>query len=648
MEAILTVEAATAFARHELNAVRFAGRKTFENRFDIIWASQTPDLSSEISEVALQGLLGLLPEEFHLPKLEHRDFTAGFEELLKRVRRRKMAASTAVVKLAAAERDVPCELVGKQHLIIGQGIKQKHLYASMTSTTPVTAQKICADKQQTNRRLSELRLPVPEHIRVGSAKAAKRAGKDLGLPVIVKPVKGQKGRNVSDKITSLNDIEKAFEAAHVSGSDVLIERYIEGDDYRLLVIDGKFHSALIRTPPTIIGDGLSSVSELIHQLNHDPYRDRFRGFPVSIDDEVNARLSRAGVKPTDVLEQGRKVTLRLRANVSTGGTPKDVTHRVHPEIRAMAERAANAVQLTVAGIDYLTTDIERSPTETKGVIIEINARPGLDIHVWPHEGKSRDVGGGLIEHLFPAGDNGRVPVILAAGDRGTGTPARLVDALLRGSGKKVALTLNAETYADGKPAELSDKQQAFSPLFMLRDPEVDSLVSTVSLRQTARRGMLLDHSDVSIIMDRAKSGSVKAFLAGMEVIVQATERCFVVSSANQVALKRIENLNKSANLILVSPRKNDPSLQKHLSNGHVGVTTIWQDNDQNIIILAGEKTIASFSLQGMPVKLTSRSKGINEAILYAVGAAYGAGLTTDEIANSIKMLQELVTLPKAK
>jgi cyanophycin synthetase len=646
MEAILTVEAATAFARHELNSVRFAGRKTFENHFDIIWASQTPNLAKEIAEVALIGILELLPNDFTQMMIDTDvGYAAKMEALLRRVGRRKMASSTAVVKLAAIERGIPCELVGTQHLILGQGAKQQYLYASMTSTTPITAQKICADKRQTNRRLKELRLPVPAHSKVSTVEGAKRAAADIGLPVIVKPVKGQKGRAISDKLRSVEDIPLAFDAAHKSGADVLVEKYYEGDDYRLLVIDGKFHSALLRKPPTITGDGVSTIEQLIKQLNSDPYRDAFRGFPVLIDDEVMARLAREGVALQDTLEQGREIQLRLRANVSTGGTPKDVSTLVHPEVRSMAERAARAVKLTVAGIDYLTTEIDRSPAETGGVIIEINARPGLDIHVWPHSGKSRDVGGELVKHLFPAGDNGRVPIITSSGDRGIGIPARLADALLRGVGKRVALTLKEQAFADGVKTELTNKQQATAPLVLLRDPEIDSLVGTVSLRQTAKRGMLFDRSDVSIILDRAKTGSVKAFLAGMEVVIQATSRCFVVSAGNIVALKRIEKLNKSKQLIVVSPRKNDSSLKAHLEEGHTAVTTSWQDNDQCIVILSADKTIASFSLKGLPGKFTGRSKVINEGILFAVGAVYGAGIEPDKIAKSMNMLQELVTLP---
>ncbi|MGD8910782.1 MAG: ATP-grasp domain-containing protein, partial [Chromatiales bacterium] len=607
LEAILAVEAATAFARHELVAVRYAGIKTFENHHDLVWASQTPRLSKEITEVALLGLLELLPLEYQ-PDTEQdkTDFATSLDALLNKARRSRMAASTAVVKLAASTRGFPCELMGQQHLVVGHGAKQKHLYASMTSTTPITAQKICSDKRQTNRRLKQLRLPVPMHSRVGTVEAATKAAENLGLPVIVKPVKGKKGLHVSDKISSLDEVASAFDVAHFSGSDVLVEQYVNGEDYRLLVIDGKFHSAVLRKPPKIVGDGKSTVSQLVEQMNQDPYRDSFRGFPVIIDSEINTRLAEAGLSLEDVPEQGQEIVLRLRANVSTGGIPTDATDLVHPEVRAMAERAAKAVDLTVAGIDYLTTDIERSPEESKGVIIEINARPGLDIHVWPYAGISRDAGGSLLEHLFPSGDRGRVTVVASAGDQGTGTPARIVEALLRKTGKRSALTLRSEAYADGRKTRLSKKQQEKAPLVMLQDPEVDSLVTTVSLRQTAKRGMLLEHCDVAMIMDRAKPGAVKAFLVGLDVIIKATTRCIVVGSGNLVALKRIESVNNGAKLIVVNANRNDPSLQTHLDAGRIGVTAMWQDGQQNIAILSADKIIGSFSLEALADKNTDK------------------------------------------
>jgi cyanophycin synthetase len=648
LEAILAIEAATSFARHELNSVRFAGLKIFEKHVDLIWESQTPKLSEAITNVALQGLLELLPSEFNNSnEYTSSDFKTNLKSLLKKARRSRMAASTAVVKYEASTRGIPCEIVGQQHLIVGQGNKQKHLYASMTSTTPITAQKICADKRQTNRRLRELRLPVPKHSRVGTAEDAVQTAKSLGLPVIIKPVKGKKGKDISDKITTLEAVPSAFDVAHSAGSDVLVEKFIEGDDYRLLVIDGNFHSGLRRKPPTIIGDGKSTVAELIMKLNKDPYRDRFRGFPVSLDNEVNDRLEQAGVKLEDILLEGQAIVLRMRANVSTGGTPTDVTDLVHPKIRSMAERAAKAVGLTVAGIDYMTTDIERSPKDTNGVIIEVNARPGLDIHVWPHAGKSRDAGGALLDHLFPDKGDGRIPIIVAAGDQGTGTSARLVEALMRGTGRHVALTLRSAAYANGSNTSLSTKQRAYAPLVLMRDPEIDTLVSTVSLRQTAKRGMLVDHCDVAMIMDRIKPGGVKAFLAGLDVVIQATTGCIVVSAANLVALQRIDILNKTSKLIVVSPQRDDPAFQAHLAAGRVGVTTVWQDGSQCILLLSGDEVILTLSEAFFGNEKNSREGKIDTAILFAVAAAYGAGLNHGVIKETVAKLPELVIRPSS-
>jgi hypothetical protein len=182
---------------------------------------------------------------------------------------------------------------------------------------------------------------------------------------------------------------------------------------------------------------------------------------------------------------------------------------------------------------------------------------------------------------------------------------------------------------------------------MLQDPEVDSLVTTVSLRQTAKRGMLLEHCDVAMIMDRAKPGAVKAFLVGLDVIIKATTRCIVVGSGNLVALKRIESVNNGAKLIVVNANRNDPSLQTHLDAGRIGVTAMWQDGQQNIAILSADKIIGSFSLEALADKNTDKPKVVNEAMLYAVGATFGAGLTIDEISEAIKQLPEAATRSKA-
>ena len=643
LEAILAVEASIAFARHELSMIPYAAIRKQKNDTFLIWASFDPRLSREAAQVALLGLLEALPTQLQAPRGNvSSNFTSAYQKLRKSARRQRLAPSTAVIKLAASKRGIPCEALGRQHLLLGQGCLQHSIYASMTDTTSIAAQKICQDKHQTNRRLSELRLPVPRQIKVGSEKAALSAAKKLGAPLVVKPVKGKKGMGISVGIHTPEDVGKAFFRAHRSGSDVLVERYIPGHDYRLLVIGGKFIAAVNRQPPKVTGNGKSTITTLINELNADPYRDGFRGFPVTRDSELQRLLDQRGLSFDDILKKGDNLTLRAAANVSTGGIPIDVTDHVHPDVREMAERAATGVGLDVAGIDFLTGDISRSYRDIPSAIIEVNARPGLDIHVWPKVGKARDVAGELLNLSFPPGTSGRIPVIAVAGDKGTGSTARILDMLLRGAGRFVALALRSRAFIHGASADLSDDQQKLAPLVLLRDPEVETLVSTLSPRQTSRQGMLLDGVDLTIIMDRVKPGNADSFHRGLDVVCRATSDCFIVGAGNMVALNKVAAFDDKR-LILVDERINNPGLQAHLKNGGDAVTTQWTDGETRAVLISGEQILATF-----PINVTTSRDGrikrqrLKHAMLYAIGAAHGLGMSGTEILSALENAPEII------
>ncbi len=631
LEAILAVEAAVSFAMHELGAVSYAAVRKRATDADLIWSSYAPKLSLGSASVALLGLLELLPIGHNSGRAGNAtDFDTAFAALAKRAGRRRLAPSTAVIELAAQRRGIPCQVLGRQHLLLGQGVVQQHVYASMTGTS-IAAQKVCVDKRQTNRRLMDLRLPVPPQIKVGSVDEAHAAAGKIGVPVVIKPLKGRKGSGVSVGLTSQDTIESAFRQVHKAGADVLIERFMPGVDHRLLVVGGRFTAAVKRLPPSVTGDGVSTVAALIETLNAEPYRDGFRGFPVTIDIEVEHHLAQAGVALDDILPEGRTLTLRSKANVSTGGTPIDVTDQVHPDNRALAERAATGIGLDVAGVDLLTSDISRSYRETGGVIIEVNARPGLDIHAWPMAGKSRDVGADVLQLSFPTGDNGRIPILAIAGDKGTGSTARVLDALMRGAGRSVALALRTSAFVDGKPAELTEAQQKQAPLILLRDPEIDTLVTTVSLRQAARRGLLLNDCSVTVVMDRAKTGVAEAFHAGLDIVDRATRDCVVVGSGNRLALQRLSAV-EGRRLILVGERRNDPNLRAHLDAGHDAVTTAWHKGEVCISLMSGDSLLAEFPIDDAVVEKDKLSrKRLTHALMFAIGAAHGAGLSGAEI-----------------
>lgn len=643
LEATLAVEAAVAFARHELSMIPYAEIRKGDGHTALAWASPAPRLSREAARIALQGLLEALPDRFRPPHAsEELDFGGASRQLFKTARRRRLAPSTAVIKLAANRRGIPCEALGRQHLRLGQGNLQHAMYASMTETTSIAAQKLCVDKRQTNRRLSELRLPVPRQIKVGSEKATLNAAKKLGFPLVIKPVRGRKGADITIGIQTIKALASAFDRAHHSGSDVLVEAFIPGNDYRLLVVGGRFVAAVWRQPPYVSGDGKASIAELIEQLNADPYRDGFRGFPVTHDEELRRILDHNGLTLGTVLQKGDTLVLRAAANVSTGGIPIDVTDRVHPDNRETAERAATGVGLDVAGIDFLCTDISRSHREVGGAIIEINARPGIDIHAWPKIGKARDVASELLNLAFPDGATGRIPLVTVAGDKGTGSAARILDMILRGAGKSVGLALRSRSYIRGQSADLNAEQQRHAPLVLARDPDVETLICTVSPRQITRQGMLLEHTGITVIMDRVKPGNAESFHQGLDVVCRATSDSFVVGAGNIVALNKIATLNDKR-VILIDERINNPSLQAHLKSSGEAVSTQWIDGEIRAVLLSGEQMLASIPIiASSPRDGRIRRQRLKIAMLYAIGAAYSLGLSAPEIQSAVANAPKII------
>lgn len=645
LEAACAVDTAVTFAMNELNAISYASIKQEQNHTYLVWSSEWPDISRRASALALTGLLELLPAEVYTPSPDDIGFTEKFRKLQKIAKKRyHMSPTTSILKLAAQKRGIPCNTLGRQHLMLGYGSKQQHFFSSMTSTTPVPAQKICIDKSLANERLTELRLPVAQQIKVRSLKAAYAAVEKLGFPIVIKPLKGKKGDGVTAGITSLEDIEPAFMRAQKTGSGiVLLETFVPGDDHRLLIINGKLVAASRRKPSTIVGDGQSTVEQLIDRLNEDPWRDGFRLEQIKKNAELYRLLKQAELAMDDVLSEAREIALHSVANLSTGGLPVDVTNQVHPDNRDMAERASAGVGLDVAGIDFLTTDISRSYREIGGAIVEINARPGLRMHTWPgQQGKSRDVAGDIVNLFYPPGERGRIPIAAIVGDKTIRTVARILDAILRGAGQSVGLTLRKGAFINGTSADLSETQQRRAPLSLLRDPQISTLVTTVSLRQAARRGLLFDECKVSVITDKQVEADTHLFHQGVEVAKRATTDCFVVGAGNNEVLECLQDLG-TRQLILVSNNPDDPALQAHLKAGHTAVTTMRHDGKTRIAVLTGTELQASFKA----VARKSRDEGgkvkrMRNGTMFAIGAAIGLGLSIPDLEKAFQHVPAII------
>ncbi len=636
LEAILAVETSIAYARCDLNTVSFAAIEKEGNQVNLIWSSPMPELSQAVAIVALTGLIELLPDEYFLEGSQPTsNFDKAFALLWGKAQHSRLTPSISVIKQAASQRGIPCEVLSREHLQLGQGKRQQQIGASLIGARLISAQKICSDSELINLRLVKLNLPVPQQLKVGTLKSALAAARKIALPVVIKPLQGKKGNAATVALASLEEVQTAFKQRHKKGLNVLLEKFISGDNFRLLIIGGKFVAAVKLQPPSIHGDGKLTVAGLIDGLNMQPYRDGLRGFPVIKNAALDQRLVQAGLAMDDVPEEGCRVVLHSSAKFSSGGITTDVTDMVHPDLGEMAERAASGVGLDSAGIDFITSDISQPYYKSGGAIISISARPELNIHTWPMIGQPRNVAAALLDNIFSAGVDGRTPVVVVAGDKGTGTTARMLDMILRGAGRTNALALREQAYISGEDAELTESQQMQASKLLLNNPSIDALVSAISLRETAKRGMLLDSCTVTVIMDRVKEGEAEHFYRGIDVVQRATTDCFVIAAGNVTALSRLSELGKRR-IILVAERMNDPLLQTHISAGHEAVSTIWYEDKIHIVCLSGKQILAviPFDMAAAGNGLGAKRR-IKNATLFAIAAAFGLGLSGDEIKASI-------------
>ncbi|WP_310625989.1 cyanophycin synthetase [Limnohabitans sp.] len=380
------------------------------------------------------------------------DINGTVERLKKIADLRCLGPSTACIVDAAVERKTPFIRLTEGNLVqLGYGSKQRRIWTAETDRTSAIAESISSDKDLTKRLLTQCGIPVPEGQIVKTSDEAWEAAQDIGLPVVVKPLDGNRGWGVSLDVNTEEGVRKAWIAAEKEGSEVLIERYVRGDEHRVLVVGDRVVAATRGETAQIIGDGTSTVTQLIdQQINSDPRRGPTEDFPLYsiLLDTPRGEMSlleiqRNGLEPDSVPEAGRIVVVQRNGNLSM-----DVTDLVHPEVAAVATLAARVIGLDIAGIDIVTQDISRPLEETQGAIIEVNAGPGLLMHVKPAVGQPRPVGKAIVEHLFGPNESGRIPVVGIVGSQQTTELAQLVAWLLHLSGRRTGLACKDGLYMD--------------------------------------------------------------------------------------------------------------------------------------------------------------------------------------------------------
>jgi cyanophycin synthetase len=414
----------------------------------------------------------------------------------------RLGPSTGSIVNAAIARGIPYRRLTDGSLVqFGWGAKQRRIQAAEVDTTSAVAESIAQDKHLTKALLQAAGVPVPSGRPVRDADDAWAVAQQIGLPVVVKPQDGNQGKGVTVNVVSREHLDAAFKAASAIGT-VMIEKYLAGGDFRLLVVGRKLVAAARRDPPQVIGDGVLSVSELVERINADPRRGDGHATAltrVRLDEIALNRLRVQGLEPDSVPAKGRRVMLRHNANLSTGGSATDVTDDVHPDVAARAVAAAQMVGLHICGVDVVCESVLRPLEEQRGGVVEVNAAPGLRMHLTPSYGKGRNVGEAIIGHLYGPGDDGRVPVVAVTGTNGKTTVTRLIAHLLATAGLRVGMTNTDGAYVQGRQIDSGDCSGPRSARNVLAHPDVDAAVFETARGGILREGLGFDRCSVAVV-----------------------------------------------------------------------------------------------------------------------------------------------------
>jgi len=415
----------------------------------------------------------------------------------------RLGPSTGSIVTAAQKRGIPFRRLTQGSMVqFGWGSRQKRIQAAETSGTSAIAESIAQDKELTKMLLHAAGVPVPNGRVVETAEDAWIAAQEIAAPVVIKPRDGNQGKGVAVNISTQAQITAAFNAAVKISDEIIVERYLPGHDYRLLVIGKTLVAAARRDPPQVLGDGVHTIRQLVEQVNSDPLRGDGHATSLTkirFDDIALATLAKQNYDADSIPPQGARIVLRNNANLSTGGTATDVTDDVHPELAARAIAAAQMVGLDICGVDIVCNSVHKPLEEQEGGIVEVNAAPGLRMHLSPSYGKGRAVGDAIISTMFADGDDGRIPVVAVAGTNGKTTTVRLITHLLAQQGLRVGMTNTDGVYIDNQRIDTGDCSGPRSARNVLFHPDVDAAVLETARGGVLREGLGFDRCNVAVV-----------------------------------------------------------------------------------------------------------------------------------------------------
>lgn len=599
--------------------------------------------SYEIEEAGLYAAEASVRIADNLISGTNYDLEKDLETLKKLKARKGFGPSTQSIINEAKKRKIPFRgMEMGSTILFGQGVNQKMIRASMTSDTSNWGVEMAGDKNDTKNLLAKAHIPVPVGEVVYTEEGLKEVIGDLGYPVVIKPVDGNHGRGITTNITNYAQALTAFEIAKTVSEEIVIERYISGDDYRFLVINYKLVAVAKRTPAMIIGDGHSTIQQLIDQTNLDPKRGEGHEkvmTSIKVDKITETILSNKNLKLSNILPIGECLFLKDTANLSTGGTSTDMTDLVHPDNIFMAERVAHLMRLDICGIDVVASDITLPINDSNGGIVEVNACPGFRMHLSPSKGLARNVAEPVMNMLYPENAPSRIPVVAITGTNGKTTTTRLTAHIAKTAGHKVGYITTDGIYIRGHLIYEGDCTGSQSAATILTDPTVDFAVLECARGGILRSGLGFDHCDISIVTNISEDhlglkgiNTLEDMARVKAVVARSTfDHGYSILNADDDLVYAMAS-DLDCNIALFSINENNDRIKKHCAEG--GLAALIERG--YLTICKGEWKIRVAKIESIPLAFGGKADCMIRNILPSVLTAIIRNFKIEDIREALQ------------
>lgn len=549
-----------------------------------------------------------------------------------------LGPSTNAIYMEAQRRNIPVTCLENSSVLqLGNGKNTRFVEASLTDRTGCIAVDIAGNKHLTKKILAEAGIPVPYGDIAYTARSAVAAASSIGYPVVIKPFDANQGKGVFINIADSEELVTALQSATKYSRAVIVEKQIPGRDYRLLAVGGEIVAAAERKPPEIIGDGVHTVKQLVDLENENPLRGSDHEKPltkIKLDDMSIQVLAKGGFNEKSIPAQGKRVLLRYNGNLSTGGTARDCTEEVHPYNARLAVKAAALLELDVAGIDITCEDISEPVTKDNGAVIEVNAAPGLRMHLYPTEGQSRNVAGNILELMYPGNSAVSVPIVSVTGTNGKTTVTRMIAHTLGMDGVVVGMTCTSGIYVDNECILKGDNTGALSAARVLQDRCVEAVVLETARGGIIKRGLGYDLADVGVVvnisddhlgMDGINTLEEMAMVKSLVVEAIKPDGLAVLNASNEMTPFLMERVR--CKTLLFSSDSYNPLLIQQIHSGNC----VMYVRDGSIFL--SDKGCETFiaRIDEIPITFSGGAKCNIENSLAAASALSALGVSASKI-----------------